>query len=61
MRDDICPICGQYEFDDEYDICPVCGWCHDLVQEGDHEEEECANEMSFNQAKEAWAKGEKIV
>ena len=26
-----CPICGEYEFEDEnsYDICPVCGWNDD--------------------------------
>ena len=26
-----CPICGEYEFEDEdcYDVCPVCGWTDD--------------------------------
>ena len=58
----VCPVCGKYTFDTagDFDICEVCGWEDDLVQLDDPDEEDCANHMSLNQAKAAWAKGEKI-
>ena len=30
-----CPVCGEYEFDDEasFDICPVCGWEDDGMED----------------------------
>ena len=54
-----CPVCGKYEFPDEdsYDNCPICGWEDDSLQEAEPDEEECANVMSLNQARKAYAEG----
>jgi hypothetical protein len=43
-----------------YEICPVCGWQDDDIQNDDPDLEGGANEMSLNQAKEAYKNGEKI-
>ncbi len=57
-----CPVCGKYDFrrENDFDICPVCGWENDGIQMDDPDEADCANEMSLNQAKEAWSRGEKV-
>lgn len=57
-----CPVCGQYEFESQGsdDICEVCGWQDDLIQELNPDEECCANQMSLNQARAAFARGEKV-
>lgn len=57
-----CPVCGKYTFEHagNYDICDVCGWEDDYIQLINPDEEECANTMSLNQAREAWARGEKV-
>lgn len=57
-----CPVCGQYEFEEwaSFDTCPICGWKDDAVQNEHADFTGCANHMSLNQAKEAYAKGEKI-
>lgn len=57
-----CPVCGQYEFPEynSYDICEVCGWEDDAQQEENPDEDCCANQMSLNQAKEAWKNGIEI-
>lgn len=57
-----CPVCGNYEFEREnnFEICAVCGWENDGIQMDDQDEEDCANEMSLNQARMAWAKGQKV-
>ena len=39
-----------------YEICPVCGWQDDDIQNDDPDLEGGANEMSLNQAKEAYKK-----
>ena len=53
---------GGYTFESagEFDICPVCNWEDDLVQLDDPDEEDCANHMSLNQAREAWKNGQKV-
>lgn len=58
----ICPICGKHEFPEEnsFDICPVCNWEDDADQEENPDEENGANRMSLNQAREAWKNGEKV-
>lgn len=58
----LCPVCGKHEFDEvgSYDYCPICGWCDDLVQEKYPDDDNCSNEMSLNQAREAYAKGEQV-
>lgn len=57
-----CPVCGRYEFEraGNHDICPVCGWEDDIVQLRNPDEEACANNMSLNQAKAAYARGERV-
>lgn len=57
-----CPICGRYEFPDDnsFDICPVCNWEDDADQEENPDEENGANRMSLNQAREAWKNGQKV-
>ena len=54
-----CPVCGKFEFDHHgsHDICEVCGWQDDSFQEEFPDEECCANQMSLNQAKRAYAEG----
>lgn len=58
----ICPVCEKHEFSEtgSFEYCPVCGWCDDLVQENNPDEDNCSNEMSLNQAKEAYANGEEV-
>ncbi len=43
----LCPVCGEYEFEDEcsYDICPICGWEDDGYFDGGG-----ANDMSLEDA-----------
>ena len=55
----LCPVCGKFEFDHRgsHDICEVCGWQDDSFQEDFPDEECCANQMSLNQAKRAYAEG----
>lgn len=54
-----CPVCGKFEF--EYvgchDICPICKWQDHFIQLEDPDATGCANLMSLNEAKAAWAKG----
>lgn len=55
----ICPVCGKTTL--EYmEICDVCEWQNDLVQLRHPDMEGGANNMSLNQAKEAWKNGEPI-
>lgn len=58
----ICPVCGKHQFEylNFYEICPVCGWEDDSLQREDPDFEGGANEMSLNQAREAWEKGQEI-
>ncbi len=54
-----CPVCGLFKF--EYagclEICDICNWQDDIVQLRNPDETCCANQMSLNEAREAWAKG----
>lgn len=54
-----CPVCGKYQFveENDFDICPVCGWENDGVQMEDPDYSGGANEMSLNEAREAYRKG----
>lgn len=58
-----CPVCGKYTFqeNDDYDICPVCMWENDGLQNKYPDLAGGANDMSLNQAREAYKKGEKII
>lgn len=57
-----CPVCGEYEFEEEnnFEICEVCGWENDGIQMDNPDEEHCANLMSLNQARQAWAEGREV-
>lgn len=57
-----CPVCGEYEFECEnnFEICEVCGWENDGLQMDDPDERDCANEMSLNEARKAWAEGRRV-
>lgn len=55
-----CPVCGKTELTEDGDVCSVCGWFHDRVQEDDPDYEGGENFMSLNQAKAAYAKGERV-
>lgn len=57
----ICPICGMYEYEEEYDICPICGWEYDPVQDKDHDYVGGANDVSINQAKHYYNIGRSIT
>ncbi len=60
MKKNQCPICGQTILD-EFDICEVCGWENDLVQLAHPDFPGGANQMSINEAREAWTKGEQVL
>lgn len=49
-----CPVCG--ELVGEYDICDTCGW----ENTGETNIDGGPNKMTLAEAKEAYAKGEKI-
>lgn len=57
-----CPVCGKFDFEEEnnFEICEVCGWENDGVQLDNPDETDCANEMSLNEARKAWAEGKPI-
>ena len=57
-----CPVCGKYEFqhEDDYDVCPVCNWENDGLQYDEPDYAGGANDMSLNQAREAWKNGERV-
>ena len=58
----MCPVCGKYEFPfrGSFDICLVCEWENDPIQAVEHDEKYCANQMSLNEAKKAYAEGKEI-
>lgn len=51
-----CPVCNEFVFhiSNSLDICPVCGWKDDAKQEKCPDSTNGANQMSLNQAQEAW-------
>jgi len=57
-----CRCCGALTIEeyDEFDICDVCGWEDDDLQFDDPDFEGGANEMSLNQAKEAYRNKQEI-
>lgn len=64
MRDTshICPVCGKFTFRKKcsFDFCEVCGWQDDCFQERYPDEDHCANIMSLNEARKAYAEGKEI-
>ena len=59
----LCPVCGKYEFEEHnsLEICEVCFWQDDAVQTNDPDFRGGANHMSLNEAKAAYAAGQKII
>lgn len=55
----LCPVCGKSQVE-EYEICPVCFWENDPVQLWKPQLAGGANQMSLEQARAAYARGEKI-
>lgn len=55
----VCPVCGQSVLE-AFEVCPVCDWQNDRVQIMHPDMEGGANNMSLNQAKQAWKNGEII-
>jgi len=58
-----CPVCEKHDFEEsgDYDICPVCNWENDDIQADDPDFGGGANEMSLNQAREAYKNGKLIT
>lgn len=54
-----CPCCGRTMVED-FDICTVCHWQSDPVQNDDPDYCGGANEMSLNEAREAFKNGEQV-
>ena len=57
MEKIICPVCGEYVFEEKYEICPVCGWENDKLQTENPDFEGGANRMSLNQARKIYMEG----
>lgn len=53
-----CPICGENCM--EYDVCHRCNWENDPIQRKNPDFQGGANEMSLDEAREAYKNGEKI-
>ena len=58
-KKNLCACCGKSEVG-FYEFCKVCGWQNDDIQNDDADFKGGANEMSLNEAREAFRKGEKI-
>lgn len=56
----ICVCCGKC-YVNFCDICDICGWQDDILQNKKPDYKGGANQMSLNEAKAAFAKGEKII
>lgn len=57
-----CPVCGRYKFTEKGDnLCSVCGWELDVVQEANPDYKYGANQMSLNEAREAFKRGEEVM
>lgn len=55
-----CPVCMQTELE-EFEICPNCEWQNDPYQFAHQDADHCSNNMSLNEAKEAYRTGKKIM
>mgnify|MGYP000934988302 CR=1 FL=1 len=59
-----CPCCNEKTLTDDpghYDICSNCGWEDDPIQREDPDYAGGANEMSLNEAREAYKQGKKAI
>lgn len=58
-QDVLCPICGKYIFEFDFDICEVCKWENDPLQNENHDYAGGANKMSVNEAREVYKQAKK--
>ena len=49
-----CPVCNQYEFEEDFDLCIVCEWQHDRVQENEPSFSGGANDLCLNDYRHEW-------
>ena len=56
-----CPVCGQGTIKGYSGVCPVCRWVRDPYQEENPDEDHGENQASLNEARSAWARGEKFL
>ena len=54
-----CPCCGKTMVE-EYDICNVCSWENDPIQLDQPDFQGGANQMSLNEARQAYREGRKV-
>lgn len=57
----ICPVCGSKVEDLPCEICEICNWEADWYQEEFPDSDAGPNALTLNQAREAYARGEKIL
>lgn len=57
--DIVCPVCGEYKFENFGDICLICGWEHCLVQSFDFDAIGFANSLSLNEHKKIFEENRK--
>jgi len=50
----MCPICAEYEFEEDFDLCPICKWQYDRVQYDEPDLWGGANKLSINDYKKQW-------
>lgn len=50
-----CPVCGKYNFKEDFDVCPVCYWQNDRVQM-EYPDMHGANSMTIGEARENYKK-----
>lgn len=55
-----CPCCGK-TYVGEYDICSICNWENDPIQLKKPDFPGGANQMSLEEARIAYSKGEKVL
>lgn len=57
----VCPVCGEYRFEHEYDICHVCFWENDGTQYNEPDYWGGANNLSLNDYRKWWKKLNDII
>lgn len=57
-----CPVCGKFEFEKRlsFEICEECGWQDDVFDEDDFDAISGANEMTLDEARNAYKEGRKV-
>lgn len=53
----ICPVCGEFLIEEEYDMCEMCGWFLIEADYNDHDYSCGLNECSLNEYKRLYEAG----